>query len=157
MNSEVALGNEIVLVNGAVPLQTPLGVVWFTDEVKPHLSVIVPGRESPATIVRSVIVVVPDAHNWRGLLQLFVAVGVLGVLEPAAIVAMRVNSSLRVILVHVRDVTEPDEQIGFLPSDGIENVGTVANLAITGSKGDIDLFGTIRLDFNFLTVTIGTV
>ena len=80
MNDELALGNEVVLVNRAVSLQASLGISRFADKVKPHLSVIVPRRKAPASIVRPVVVVVPDPHDRRGLLQFFVAFGVLGVL-----------------------------------------------------------------------------
>lgn len=63
MDVEVTLGDKVVLVNRCLLLKTSLGIRRFANEIKPEVSV--PGFESktPATIVRSKVVVVPDADH----------------------------------------------------------------------------------------------
>ena len=66
MNGEVALGNEVVLVNGTVLLQATFCVARLPDEIQPEVSVSLLELEATTTIIGAKVMIVPDT-DYLGL------------------------------------------------------------------------------------------
>ena len=61
----VAFSNDVVLMNWCASLESSLSICWLSNKVQPQIAIVILVRKVYASIIRTVVMIIPHSDDVR--------------------------------------------------------------------------------------------